>query len=432
MTRFVGRVLAQLVSVPIFCLVSVLLSTNAVAKPSQLEVVIQSFEGASSYRYFVLPVPNFTISREHGFELSQAGRVLDFSANAHLMWPQANTSRYYRGVLFKVTGLNAGELTIRWAKNLTKPSGIIAIEEPLLVEAEFTDEWLNMALYSPVIYNANNIDWGWFDNAYWRYASYSADEVLIGELSKPKDPAKKTTLPSNSAAPWLYDRPYTFYQLYFKTADRRWKTTAHQQAQFFISQLDKNGDFALKGSADLKYMLSAGLLIDYLFYPHQSTKLVIEEIAAKGLSWPARYSSNLGFWTERHLSVALGLALNHWELDGSEQAYKRLELLLAGIRDNLWVSMPGRGGCLKHSLKSHSAKNSKEQVCSPWMSALVAEQLWRYFWMTKDQQAAELIVDFAEMLLHQGVYKVDSKGKTLYIPDYLVFFKESIFQDRNS
>ncbi|GDY26794.1 hypothetical protein AHAT_26840 [Agarivorans sp. Toyoura001] len=402
------------------------------AEEGLVQASISSIPSSKPYHYFVLPIPNFTISNQLGFELSQSGKTLDFSASAHLSWPQVGGAKFYRGVLFKVEGLDTGELEIRWAKNLTKPNDGVKLEEALLVEANFTEKWLNSALYSPLIYNANNIDWGWFDNAYWRYAAYSGDEALIAELSKPKDPAKKTTLPSNSAAPWLYDRPYTFYQLYFKTADSRWKKTAHQKAQFFISQLDSNGDFSLKGSADLKYMLSAGLLIDYLFYPKLSTKLAIENMTPKGLKWPATYSTKLGFWTERHLSVALGLALNQWELDSTAQSLSRIEQLLSGIKQNLWVPAPGQGGCLKHSLKAHSNKNSQEMVCSPWMSALVVEQLWRYFWLTNDQQAAQLIVDFAEMLLQQGLYTVEYKGKTLYIPDYLVFFKKSIFQDRNS
>ncbi|WP_163133278.1 hypothetical protein [Agarivorans sp. Alg241-V36] len=398
----------------------------------ELELEIKALPNASKFHYVVVPFPNFTVSNKQGFSLQQQGTSLKFSAHAHLLWPLRRGASFYRGVLFKIEGLKQGNVTLTWGESLAKPSQALEFDEAYLAEVRYPESWLNKALYSPLTYNANNIDWGWLDNAYWRYASYSADEAVIAEVSKPKDPAKKTTLPSNSAAPWLYDRPFTFYQLFYKTADPRWQKTAHQQAQFFMSQLDDNGDFKLKGSADLKYMLSSGLLIDYLFYPHRSTKLAIEKMVKKGLAWPERYSTKLGFWTERHLSVALGLALTQWELNSDEHSFMRLDALIDGIREDLWVSSPGQGGCLKHQLKAHSNKKSKDMVCSPWMSALVAEQLWRYFWISEDLRAADLIIDFSDMLLHHGVYTVESKGKTLYIPDYLIFFKKSIFQDRNS
>ncbi|MPW31660.1 hypothetical protein F9L16_22040 [Agarivorans sp. B2Z047] len=415
----------------VVCLLFLVAAVSNVAKAS-VELNVKTLPSTNKFHYIVIPFPNFTVSEQQGFTLKQQGVSLKFTAHAHLLWPKLKSTAFYRGVLFKVEGLEQGSVELSWGEGLAKPDQALSFEEAQLAELHYPETWLNKALYSPLIYNANNIDWGWLDNAYWRYAAYSADEAIIEQVSKPKDPAKKTTLPTNSAAPWLYDRPFTFYQLYFKTADPRWKKTAHQQAQFFMSQLDDNGDFALKGSADLKYMLSGGLLIDYLFYPYRSTKLAIEKMTQKGLAWPARYSTQLGFWTERHLSVALSLALNQWELHSDEQSSKRVEQLLEGIREDLWVSAPGQGGCIKHSLKAHSNKNSKDMVCSPWMSALVVEQLWRYFWMTDDQRAAELIIDFSDMLLHHGLYTVEYKGKTLYIPDYLVFFKQSIFQDRNS
>ncbi len=409
-----------------------LVSGSSYALEQSLSITIPPLKSTNNVHYFVLPIANLTIPEQQGFKLEQGSNSLTFRANAHLMWPNLNGPRYYRAVLFEVEGLRPGQLTLSWGADKLKPSSKLFANPQLLLDVEFPPTWLNLALYSPVIYQPNKLEGGWFDNAHWRYASYSADESLIAQHNKPKDSSRKTTLPSNSAAPWLFDRPYNFYQLYFKSADLRWKRIAHQQAQFFISKLDQQGDFTLKGRADLKYMLSAGLLLDYLFYPSQQTREAIEKMTAKGLAWPKRYSSRLGFWTERHLAAALNLAVNQWELDGSASAGERVQQLLESIQADLKVEEMGQGGCIQHRLKAHSGKDSEVMVCSPWMSALLVEQLWRYYWITKDVTVAAMIIEFAELLLERGIYTVEHKGTTLYIPDYLVYFGESIFQERNS
>ncbi|WP_427978859.1 hypothetical protein [Agarivorans sp.] len=409
-----------------------IVSFASYALDQSLNITIPPLKTVSEVHYFVLPIGNSTISEQQGFQLEQGSKSLTFRASAHLFWPNTSEPRYYRAVLFAVEGLRAGPLTLSWGEDKLKPREKLFADPNWLIDVELPEAWLNLALYSPVIYQPNNLEWGWFDKAHWRYASFSADESLIAQQHKPKDPTKKATLPSTSASPWLFDRPYNFYQLYFKSGDLHWKRVAHQQAQFFISKLDRQGDFTLKGRADLKYMLSAGLLLDYLFYPSPQTREAIEKMTAKGLAWPERYSSRLGFWTERHLSSAFNLAVNQWELDGSASAHARVQQLLEGIKADLKVNQAGSGACIQHRLKVHTGKNSEVMVCSPWMSALLVEQLWRYYWITKDVTVAMMIIDFAELLLERGIYTVEHKGTTLYIPDYLVYFGESIFQERNS
>jgi len=402
------------------------------ALEQSLNITIPPLKSSSDVHYFVLPIANLTISEQQGFQLKQDMNLLNFRASAHLLWPNVSGARYYRAVLFAVEGLRAGPLTLSWGEDKLKPRAKLFADPSWLIDVELPEAWLNQALYSPVIYQTNNLDWGWFDKAHGRYASFSVDESLIAQQHKPKDPTKKATLPSTSASPWLFDRPYNFYQLYFKSGDLHWKRVAHQQAQFFISKLDRQGDFTLKGREDLKYMLSAGLLLDYLFYPSQQTREAIEKMTAKGLAWPERYSTRLGFWTERHLSSAFNLAVNQWELDGSASAHARVQQLLEGIKADLKLERTSQGSCIRHRLKAHTSKDSEVMVCSPWMSALLVEQLWRYYWLTKDAAVADMIIDFAELLLERGIYTVEHKGTTLYIPDYLVFFGESIFQERNS
>jgi hypothetical protein len=369
---------------------------------------------------FAVPMPMVGMEDSSKLSLLKNGSPIPFSAFAHLKWPSRDNKTFIRGLTITIsTSINIDDaFVIRWGdKEKTALSPMKDINLLNYISAKYSVSWLSNILYAPIRANDKQT-LKWFQRAYLKFADYVTDDIKVSKA--------KNKISYKNAAPWLYDHPYTLYQLYFKTGDSQWLQAAHSAALFYEKNISPKGYFILKKRHDIKYLIPTGLLIDYIFYPRKSVLDVINRMYKNSLSWPVTYKKSQGFWTERHLASALSLAITEWEVADNSHSLSRVLALIEGTKSSMVYGENSLGGCIQHQLSAHEETKDKTMVCSSWMNALIVEQLWRFYLLTSNEDSKSLIIALANQVLDKGTYRgwgVHMKKYT--VPRYLQFFKDS-------
>ena len=211
--------------------------------------------------------------------------------------------------------------------------------------------------------------------------------------------------PPQRASQWLYDRPQALYQLYVMSGNSLWKSLADNDSEFYLQYIDKDGFFSLK-KRDVKYLNSRGVLFRFMFNGDADSLAAIKRMFLASLKWDPAYKMGRGFWTERNQAAVLNAALSYWELTNNTEALKRIKEIVDATYtmtfnpESNWPVL----GCPQHAFRSHEGSGDASAVCSPWMMALLADGLWRYYRLTGDSKSADLIEAFGEFVLNHGVY----------------------------
>ena len=380
-------------------------------------VHFQALNSLAEHASIIVPFKNGDLDLAQKLRLTINGKNAKFDAHASLIWPTTNNRKHYlRSLLIRpFGGIRKGDVyKLTWHSELGKQITPYDDHVTQTIDAKFPIDWLSNVLYAPLLPPVNG-DFYWFDKAYLNYSDFITDEKAINENKKIQG---KLTDP----APWLYDRVYVLYQLYFKTGDITVKHKAHEAAMFYQQNLTKHGYFGLKETEDHKYLLNSGLLIDYMFYPRLSIKKAIHNLYSNTLIWPSKYIQKLKFWTERNLAVALAAAITQWELQQNRSALFRIHDLIDGSTAALFSPSNKDDGCIAHRYGAHEGGRVDDLVCSPWMSALVSYQLWRFYQLTGDEKSKRIIKSLGKSVINYGTYITtdeQSKGKT--VPKYLAF-----------
>lgn len=405
-----------------FILALVLLGCNTFTVAGEVDSVEFTFPtnyGVKKHS-FVVPMPMEAMDDSSKLSLFKNGKPIHFTAFAHLKWPTRQGLTYVRGLTINFEALvkTKDKFILAWGQHKAMAlSSSVNIDPLSYITASFSTSWLSNILYSPL--HATDKDFlKWFQRAYIKFGDYVTDEAKVAKA--------KNKISYKDASPWLYDHPYTLYQLYFKTGDSYWLHKAHSAALFYERNISHEGYFLLKKRHDIKYLIPSGLLIDYIFYPRKSLLDTINRMYGNSLSWPTEYNTSRGFWTERHLASALSLAVTEWEVTGSNNSLSRVLALIKGTKSSIVFGENGSGGCMRHQLGAHEGKKDKTMVCSSWMNALVVEQLWRFHLLTLNQDSKDLIITLANQVLDKGVYQGWGVHMKKYkVPRYLQFFNDS-------
>ena len=365
---------------------------------------VESISIAIPFEKGKLPLKTiFALESEHG--------LLDVAIGYHLLWPGTN---YIRAINLTFKPVKPfSKYRIFWRKSAFELEHLLPSSQ--MVDVSFDNNYLQTIGYGRK--TSTNLEYSWFDFGFKQFANYVTSPDLISQNPKQK-------LTYSDAAPWLYDHPYTLYMLYLRTGELKWKKLAHAKAVEYAKHINSDGYFGLKNRPDLKYLMPAGLVIDYLFYPSKKTQRIVAKMYKNSLLWHERYQESLSFWTERNLSNALALALANWELTSSVAAKARIDRLINGLAASMINT--GKGACVLHEYRDHEGKGDDSKVCSLWMSALVVEQLWRYVHLSDNLLAKEQIFALADHAIENGLYFGSHKHlSNLTIPMYLYFNEES-------
>jgi len=307
------------------------------------------------------------------------------------------------------TAISAQKLTISWQptqRNILESNNKIK-QQAMLVYPGMN--WLRQVL---LLTDNRGVDEQWYRHNQKLLAVYLADEAAL----------TKNKYSRRVASQWLYDRPQAFYQLYLATENTRWKQGADRFVKFYKRQINPDGFFKLSKPEDVKYLMGRSLVYDYLLNQSDTAKQTLANLYKGSLAWSIGYSSSRGFWTERHHAAALNVAISYWEISGDPQALSRINELISTL-DKMTFAPTNNWrlrNCPQHTFKSHEGWGDQTPACSPWMMALVADSLWRYYWLTDDVKSAKLLSAFATFVLNDGIYFGKKNLAGRIVPKYIV------------
>lgn len=399
------------INIVIFFLLFTIFINQSIAHEIKFTVTPINTLDINKEKTWVIALPNYLIDYKNKIKLlNSEGQALKAAFQTTLFWPTQTNSKYLRAIIVSTNeDFQSNSFSLTWEKsestNLTQSIASTKISYDVLLSKDF----LSLILPTPYLPLDKNLKNKWFDNAHIRYGNFINNPELL----------PKHQFDINTPSIWLYDRAYNLYLLYIKTGELKWKKSAHEAAQFYKSKLTKQGYFSLKETPDLKYANTRGLLYDYIFYPDASTKQAIKNIYTMTLTWSPEIKKE-GFWTERHHSVAFETAISHWLINNNPNIKSRVNEFVENAHK--YITLPYNKGCLKHSYLSHEGKNLETSVCSPWMSALIIEQFWRYHFLTDDYKSATIIAKFGTFLSKDGLFNYTYGKEFSAVPKYLTLF----------
>jgi hypothetical protein len=163
------------------------------------------------------------------------------------------------------------------------------------------------------------------------------------------------------------------------------------------------------------------LLLDLMLTGDRDLLVPIERVAQNAASWQATYQPASNFWTERHQTYALLGALSAFEATGKPEYGDRARAVAAASFDLTRSPVAGwsNDGCMLHEFQDHEGAGGSDPVCSPWMSALFADAVFRYYIHSEDPEALEFLVSLGHYVEKFGLYTDTVDGTEQLLPWYL-------------
>jgi hypothetical protein len=268
------------------------------------------------------------------------------------------------------------------------------------VYAIFSASWYGLSvLKSRLLPSGTHPDFAMYDEAFNQFSQSALNKV------DPRVSEEYLTDYSTAYAAWLYDRSMTLYQAAFKTGDYQLLREAHRASHFYANHIDSNGYFDLKPTNDLKYSYVEGLATNYWLTGSDTMKAKIRQMESVFDSFNVEYSLSHNFWTERHAAITLtGYVVAFEVFGGDDLAEKSQEAFTALYNMQNFPSsgIPNTGG-LMHTSYSHG-EGGDYLVSSPWMSALLADAVERYYIHSNDNRVKLFITRLANYLGENGLY----------------------------
>ncbi|MGB2741789.1 MAG: hypothetical protein WBC60_14675 [Cognaticolwellia sp.] len=382
------------------------------------ETPIMNSTSSDGSFFLLLPIPNQRVALNSEFFLRANKKSIEAIYRIINIWPTLKNEKFIRVLSIEVNAkhilsesIPSQQLTLSWelSDNVSSFRGgnaVGSIKSHLVYPSK---SWL---VQSILLHQNNAIDNDWYIEPQKKYANYVTNQALLTEKN----------YPPQKSSQWLYDRPQAIYQLFLMTEESAWLDSANELADFYIGNIDDSGMFVLKKNFDPKLMMPKGVLYRYLLSGDLEAKQTLHRIFERSFDWDESYNLRRGFWTERNQAAALNVAVSYWELTSDAKALKRInDIIDATVKmtfypENDW---PLRG-CPQHSFKSHEGWGDDSPACSPWMMALLADSLWRFYQLTEDKRAASLIDAFGDFVLNHGIYYGDKRVKNIVIPKYIV------------
>ncbi len=296
------------------------------------------------------------------------------------------------------------------------------------VWALFPPSWLGQTLIKSRLAPAGTAPaFQWLLRAHAGYYMQAANKpILTKRMQAKKDHLKLWGVDYlGKFEPWLFDRSTTIFLLYLLTGHLEPYRTALRDVQYYASQVQDSGNFALlpPGKApNVLYGNQEALTIAWFLTGLPQFKETSAKVVKLLDAWDPTYSPKRSFWTERHLAYHLMIATAAYEMNGDPallaRARKAFEIAY-NLQNNPPPGAPA-DGCFVHTGRQHSAP-VKGWICSPWMSALLVDAALRYYLVSADPRFPKMVGMLADYLVKTACYKFQPRGskEKLVVPHYL-------------
>jgi hypothetical protein len=201
----------------------------------------------------------------------------------------------------------------------------------------------------------------------------------------------------------LFDRPATYVRVYARHGDERYLLAALQAGDFYIQRLGPDGFFDLKPEKDHKYVYTEGAALLYMLTGDERYRAAIDRALKAWESHMRIEYTGTGFWTERHHGFGMAAYLHAYEVTGEpkhlDTARRYFDAAFAmQIRP---VDGKEPDGAWAHSSASHGEGSG--WVTSPWMSAFLADSIWKYWMLAGDARCPASLALYASFLAKHAV-----------------------------
>jgi hypothetical protein len=271
------------------------------------------------------------------------------------------------------------------------------VREPL-VFATFPADWLGACiLRTRTEPFGTDAGWAFFDGVAPQFARTGVNDVDA------RVTAGNRIDWVSAGEPWLFQRALTLFGMYIRSGDVAWLRHAHRAAQFYGAHLGADGTFDL-AAGDLKYAYGSALFLDLMLTGDTRHLPRIAAVARAGAGWGETYTARTGFWTERHQTYALLAALVAWEATGEAGHATRARAIVAETARQAREPVSGWApeGCVLHTQDAHEGDGVTDPICSPWMSALLAEAMFRAYVHSQDRETLEFLAGLADFVRTTG------------------------------
>ena len=228
--------------------------------------------------------------------------------------------------------------------------------------------------------------------------------------------------------PWLFDRSYTLLGLYVRTGKIEWLRHAHRSTMAYLENVEDGYFLLAPNHPDIKYSYGQSLLANFVLTGHVKNLDAISSMATVAKEWNPTYSIDRTFFTERHQAYALSNALAVFEMTGQKEYAERVLHIVSTIVDSTrsqadptWPS----DTCSLHTLGAHEGNDDNTPICSPWMTAILGEVMWRVYWSSQNPKILNYFSDIADWLIQFGLYDSPEHGLSpWYLASSVYQFKQ--------
>jgi len=203
---------------------------------------------------------------------------------------------------------------------------------------------------------------------------------------------------------YLFDRQAVYAKIYCRHGEARFLLAALAANDFYLQHLDAQGFFDLKRYKDFKYSFNEGSAIlymltgdpRYLELVNRIVKLWEKHTYARRGKLSINYTAQSNFWTERHHAFGMAAYVHAYEITGEKKWLDTAKLYLDAALAMQVQPADGKApdGAWVHRAGAHGDGNG--WTTSPWMSAFLADSIWKYWSLTGDPRAASSLAMYAK------------------------------------
>jgi len=207
----------------------------------------------------------------------------------------------------------------------------------------------------------------------------------------------------------LFDRPATYVKVYARHGAAKHLLAAIQAGDFYIRHLREDGFFDLKRYKDVKYVYTEGPALLYLLTGDERYRQAVDR-AMKAWATHRRIEyTGRGFWTERHHGFGMLAYLHAYELAGEAAHLTKARRFFEAAYAMQVKPADGKGpdGAWVHTGSSHG--DGSGWTTSPWMSAFLADAIWKYWMLSGDDRCPASLAMYAKFIARHAVTP-DAKG----------------------
>ena len=217
-----------------------------------------------------------------------------------------------------------------------------------------------------------------------------------------KFPASLRNIATRSVEAHLFDRPATYAKIYIRHGEAKYLLAALKAGDFYIQHLGPDGFFRLK-KGDQKYVYSEGPAILYMLTGDDRYRDAAMLAIKSWDKWRRIEYTGRGFWTERHAGLGMAAYLHAYELSGQEMLLKKARRYFDAVFALQVRPLDGKkpDGAWLHTGASHGDGNG--WTTSPWMSALLADSIWKLWMLTGDKRCPASLAMYAKFTAEHAV-----------------------------